>query len=314
MNASRQEYSLLLVMTWVHLYVHFGCALVTGEHGRVSIVLFIAASATLDIRAERHASAVEVFTLITSLAVKLISNQVFHIYIVLFNIVSDGDDVARSLAHCIAKLLAFIYILQMIRVKFTRYLIKVIFEIRQRVRLEVGKECDVVLVVKLIAERKSVQRDHLRRLVIVLVAWNVVLVEFVVRRTLSDSGTQLVFVVANVFAGASPLIRAVLTVAFNRINEWFHAYLIARLVLLQVHDVEFVLATFGNIPHREEVPLTVRGRIEVKVDVAIVFEFMQLLHLVQITRFETRVEENGRFFDVLRREYDGVLGEVVGLP
>lgn len=104
---------------------------------------------------------------------------------------------------------------------------KIVFQVLQRVGLEVGKVSDVILVFKLIAEAQSVQGNHLRLNVFIFVAWYVVFIEFVIRSTFSDFGPALVLVVADVFTTSLPLVGAMLLVPSGRVYKRLHAYLVA---------------------------------------------------------------------------------------
>lgn len=187
---------------------------------------------------------------------------------------------------------------------------EVILQVRQGVWLEVGEVCDIVLNFKLIAERQGVQSDHLRSLVLILVARDVLFVEFVIGGTLPDFGPEFVFVVADIIAASLPKVGACLFVLLNGVYEGLHADLIARFVLLQIHDVELVLAALADVSHREEEPLRVVGRVIIKIYEAVVLEFIKFLNLSEVAGLKSRVEEDGGLLDVVRWEHDRVLGQV----
>ena len=76
---------------------------------------------------------------------------------------------------------------------------------------------------------------------------------------------ELVPVIADVEPSSHPLICAFCFILFHRVNEWLHSYCICRVVFLEIHDVEFVSATFGNVSNGEEVPLPISKGVVVEV-------------------------------------------------
>ena len=98
-------------------------------HAWPRLGLGVVATATLAARrlAQRHATTIEVFAMMSLLAVNLFLDQLLHIDVVLFNIIGDSYDVARSFADCVAQLFTLVCALQMIRIKLTRDLVKVVF-------------------------------------------------------------------------------------------------------------------------------------------------------------------------------------------
>ena len=188
----------------------------------------------------------------------------------LLHVVRDGEAVAGPAADCVTQLLPLVAVLQVVSIKLPRNLKQIVLQVAEGIRLEVGEEGDVVLVWELITEGQCVQGDHHRRLVFVLVAGNRILVELVVRCALSHLRLQVVPIVADVFTAAPPLVGAVLSVLLDAVDERLHPYLVTALVLLQVHDVELVLASFADVPDSEVVPLAEGAGVEVEVDVAVI--------------------------------------------
>lgn len=95
----------------------------------------------------------------------------------------------------------------------------------------------------------------MRGFVLVLIAWNIIFIKFIIWGTLADLGAQLVLVVAYLFAPPFPFVGAGLSVTFGGINKWLHSYLKAGLIFLKIAYIEFVLSTFTNISNGEVKPL-----------------------------------------------------------
>ena len=75
---------------------------------------------------------------------------------------------------------------------------------------------------------------------------------------------------------------------FLRVNQRFHAMVIRRVGLDQIHNVEFVCRTVPCILHSEVEPLGERlYRTVVKFKLQIVFKFAYLGSSVQITRLKS---------------------------
>jgi len=153
--------------------------------------------------------------------------RLLNIHIVFCNIVRDRDHIAWVATYGIAELFALVSIMEVLTLKLLLNEEKIVFQVLQRVGLEVGKVSDVILVFKLIAEAQSVQGNHLRLNVFIFVAWYVVFIEFVIRSTFSDFGPALVLVVADVFTTSLPLVGAMLLVPSGRVYKRLHAYLVA---------------------------------------------------------------------------------------
>jgi hypothetical protein len=162
-----------------------------------------------------------------ALLLLLFFQDLVNLNVVFFHIVSDGQYVAGLASNCIAQLLALVDVGQVIMVKLLVYQEQVVFKITQSVRLKVSEVGDVILIVEFVAKAEGVERDHLTCLILILVAWDVVLVELVIWSALSHLGPQLILVVAHIFTATPPEIGAVLPIALCRINKGFHADLVA---------------------------------------------------------------------------------------
>jgi len=132
---------------------------------------------------------------------------------------------------------------------------QIILQITQCIWLEVSKVGDIIFIFEIKTKAQGIKGHHLRGFVLVLIAWNIVFIEFIIWGTLADLGAQLVLVVAYLLTATFPLVRAGLSVTLGGINEWLHSYLKARLIFLKIAYIEFVLSTFSNISNREIKPL-----------------------------------------------------------
>ena len=121
--------------------------------------------------------------------------------------------------------------------------------------MEVSKVGDIIIIFKIITKAQGIEGNHLRGFVLVLIACNIVFIEFIIWSTLADLGAQLVLVVAYLLTATFPLVCACLSVPLRRVNKWLHSYLKARFIFLQIAYIEFVLSTFANISNREVEPL-----------------------------------------------------------
>ena len=159
---------------------------------------------------------------------------------------------------------------------------------------------------KLIAKAEGIKRYHLTSLILILIAWDIIFIVFVIRSAFPHLGPQFIFVVADVLAPTFPKVGAVLAVALRWVYERLHTYLVAWFILLEIHDVEFVLTAFTYVSHGKVVPLRVSRWVEIKVNVAVIFIFIQLFNLTKITWFETAIEENSSILDIIWWEYNGI--------
>lgn len=146
-------------------------------------------------------------------------------------------------------------------------------------------------------------------MVLILIARDVLLVEFVVGGALPDFGPELVLVVADIITASLPKIGACLFVLLNGVDEGFHADLVARLVLLQIHDIELVLAALADVSDREKEPLGVVGRVVVEIHEAVVLKFIKFLHLSEVAGLKPRIKKDGGLLNVVRWEHDRVFGQ-----
>lgn len=124
---------------------------------------------------------------------------------------------------------------------------KVVFEVAEGVRLEIGEVSNIIFMRELVTKAESIQRHHLRRLIFILIARDVLLVVLIVRRALARFRLILILIITHVFASSRPVVRPILPILLGAVHERLHAYLVAGLVLLQVTDVELVLFAFGDV-------------------------------------------------------------------
>ena len=178
-----------------------------------------------------------------------------NIDIVLLDIIGDRQNVTGLSTDCVAQLFTFVDILQMLLFKLLIYQEKVVLEITESIGLKISKVSNVIFMFELIAKAEGVECHHLARFILVLIARNVILIIFVVWGAFSHLGSELVFVVADIITSSLPEVGAVFSIALGRIHKWLHANLVAGLILLEVHDIELVLATLSNVSDRKVVPL-----------------------------------------------------------
>ena len=116
--------------------------------------------------------------------------------------------------------------------------------------------------------------------------------------TLSVPRRELVSEVLNVKTASHPLIGTFCFVAFHRVNEWLHSYCICWVVFLEIHHVEFVSASLGNVSDGEEVPLRVVEGVVVEVQKQVVLAVSKLFHFAEVSRLKLRVKEQGLVVNV----------------
>ena len=67
----------------------------------------------------------------------------------------------------------------------------------------------------------------------------------------------MVLEVSDIVATSLPLMRSVLAILLERVDERLHADCIRTVILLQIVDVKFDCVPLANISNGEEVPLAV---------------------------------------------------------
>lgn len=169
--------------------------------------------------------------------------------IVSLHIRGDREDVARVACHCFAKLLDFEHVVEVFLWVLGLQHEQQVFQVGERVGLEVAEEHSVVLVLKSEAERKRVQSQLHALLALVLVAHDQVLVPVVVRSTLAVHRLVAVLVVAHVVATPLPLVRLVGLVLLDRVDEGLHPGGVRAVVFLQVVDVKAHSVAFADVAH-----------------------------------------------------------------
>ena len=75
----------------------------------------------------------------------------------------------------------------------------------------------------------------------------------------------------------------VLPVLLDGVHEWFHADLVAAVILLQVVDIEFDRVPFADIANGEEVPLAIGERVVVELQEEVVLALTDAFDLSQIS-------------------------------
>lgn len=245
MNTSCQEYCLLLMIGGIEVAVDLGCFLETRQYAiavahfvllvsrrtgsgivsrisaretaitcemapcRSSILRSLPVLSVQPARLCRGSSMCSGLTISPSAHGLIILLQP---HVVLPGVIRNREHIAGIAADRPTQLFALVDVFQVLCIVLLLNREEVVFQVLQRVRLEVGEESDVVLVFELVADAEGVQGHHLRGDVVVLVAWDVVFVELVIWRAFSLLRSRFIFVIADIFAATSPSIGILLSV------------------------------------------------------------------------------------------------------
>ena len=231
--------------------------------------------------------------------------------IILLHIICNREHIARFLTYCIAQLLTFVDVTEVLLFILSLNLEKIILQITQVIWLKIWKVCDVVFMFEFVTETQGIETNGTWLLIVILVTWNVVFIKLIIRCTFSSTCIKFVFIIANLITSSSPFICVIFSILLRRVNKWFHSNLKARLILLQVHYVEFVLLSFGNISDWKVKPLWVYSGIEVEIDKTVVFKFTNFFNFTKISWLKLGIEEDGRVFDVVTWKNDWILSKVL---
>ena len=114
-------------------------------------------------------------------------------------------------------------------------------------------------------------------------------------------------------ATSLPLMRSVLAILLERVDERLHANGIRTVILLQVVDVKFDCVPLANVSNGEEVPLAVVECVMVKVEEKVVLALSNAFDLAQVARLELSIEEDGLVVDVANVKWLGWVNELLWL-
>jgi hypothetical protein len=117
-----------------------------------------------------------------------------------------------------------------------------VLQVCKGVGVEECEEDSIFLMVEFVLETECVERDHLGLLVFEAPAGNGLGVELIIRGTLSVLSPQLVLEVAHIVPSSFPLPAWIFQVVLERVHEGLHTDLEARLVFLEVDEVELEVA------------------------------------------------------------------------